>query len=444
MLIDVLTDERTISAGRRKAVRLRGVRVVGSLDLESATLLRPLLLQDCYFDQPLILHEANALAVRLLGCHLPGVAANQLRTRDDLDFTKTTINGGAVHLRGAHIGGGLWFTGSELHNPGGFAIFGNLLTVEHSMFCRNGFIARGEIRLRSASIGSQFSLNGASLSNPDKAALDGSRLHVGKDMFCKDRFTCEGELNLDGALVDGTLLLREATLRNAGGTAFSFRSGRARTMGFQLQEPPLGAVVLTNAQVEEFDDESETWPEVIWLRGFKYDTLRNETISVRSRLNWLTRHPDGFAPGTYDNLATAYKQAGQAEAARRVAIAKHWRRRRELKLPGKLWNWLLYLTVGYGYRTWLAGLWLAGLLLVGAAVFADAYPSDMLQASTTVPAFQPLAYSLDVLLPVVDLGQQRSWLPQRGAQVWSWAMTAAGWVLATAVIAGIGNVMRRE
>jgi hypothetical protein len=47
------------------------------------------------------------------------------------------------------------------------------------------------------------------------------------------------------------------------------------------------------------------------------------------------------------------------------------------QLPGKLWNWLLYVTVGYDYRTWLAGLWLVGLLAVGTLVFDRAYPIHM-------------------------------------------------------------------
>jgi hypothetical protein len=43
------------------------------------------------------------------------------------------------------------------------------------------------------------------------------------------------------------------------------------------------------------------------------------------------------------------------EAARRVLITKQWRRRRARNPAGKLWNWLLYLSVGYGYHIWLAG-----------------------------------------------------------------------------------------
>jgi hypothetical protein len=111
---------------------------------------------------------------------------------------------------------------------------------------------------------------------------------------------------------------------------------------------------------------------------------------------------------------------------------------------GKVWNWLLYLTVGDGYRTWLAGLWLTALLAVGATIFAGAHPGQMRSASASVPEFQPVAYTLDVLLPIVDLGQEKAWYPQDSARAWAWVLTGAGWVLTTTVVAGLTNALKRD
>jgi len=56
------------------------------------------------------------------------------------------------------------------------------------------------------------------------------------------------------------------------------------------------------------------------------------------------------------------------------------------------------------------------------------------------PAFSALAYSLDVVLPLVDLGQERHWVPmvvtpppqpsdeQRERHLWGHAVRAATWV----------------
>jgi hypothetical protein len=146
----------------------------------------------------------------------------------------------------------------------------------------------------------------------------------------------------------------------------------------------------------------------------------------------------------YDQLAAAYLRTGYEEAARKVRIAKQWHRRAVLNPAGRLLNWLLYVTVGYGYRTWLAGAWLAGLIAIGTWVFSHAYPDNMTPVSTHPPAFHALAYTLDVLVPIVNLGQQNAWQPQDSALYWSWALTGAGWVLTTAVVAGLTGILKRD
>jgi hypothetical protein len=55
-----------------------------------------------------------------------------------------------------------------------------------------------------------------------------------------------------------------------------------------------------------------------------------------------------------------------------------------------------------------------------------------------------VAYTLDVLLPIVDLGQEKAWYPQDSARVWTWVLTGAGWVLTTTVVAGLTNALKRD
>jgi len=141
--------------------------------------------------------------------------------------------------------------------------------------------------------------------------------------------------------------------------------------------------------------------------------------------------------GIDDQLAIAYRNAGREEAARRVAIAKQRKRRNPLNPL----NWLSYATVGYGYRTWLAGAWLAAFLAVGTWVFSRA---RMIATTTHPPAFHPFAYAADVIVPVVDLGQKSAWQPQGPALYWSWALTGAGWILTTAVVAGLTGILKRD
>ena len=69
-------------------------------------------------------------------------------------------------------------------------------------------------------------------------------------------------------------------------------------------------------------------------------------------------------------------------------------------------NWLAYLTVGYGYRTGLAGVWLAILAGFGSQVFNYAHQMGLLTPArdkAQQPPFHAVEYALDVLLPIISL-----------------------------------------
>lgn len=351
---------------------------------------------------------------------------------------------GVVTLYGARVGAYVDLVGAHMTNPGGIALNAARLAVEGDLFCRDGFRAEGTVVLSGCRIGGRVSFSRAELSSPGDIALNASRLAVEGDLFCHGDFRAEGVVFLAGGRIGGQLSFDTATLNNAAGVALDFSRARAGELWLTPRNRPKGIVDLTGTQVGSFLDAPETWPDTVRLRGFAYETLGDGSVSVRTRLSWLARHEGGYTPESYDQLAGVYRRAGRVEAARRVAVAKQWHRRRELRSLGKLWNWLLYLTVGYGYRTWLAGLWLIALLAVGSAIFAHAYPDQLHAASSSVPAFQPVAYTLDALLPIIDLGQEKAWLPQGAAQVWSWVLTGSGWVLTTAVVAGLTNALKRD
>jgi hypothetical protein len=197
-------------------------------------------------------------------------------------------------------------------------------------------------------------------------------------------------------------------------------------------------------------DEPASWPRQARLDGFIYDALyedRHPPVGARQRLSWLTRDPRGYRPQPYEQLAAVYRRAGRDHDARTVAIAKQRARRRTLRLPGQLWSVLLGALVGYGYRTWLAGVWLVGIWLVGWAVFDRAHAHQelvLVKPGEAHPSFHGAVYALDTLLPVVDLRQQAAWIPHGGAQWWASASILAGWILTTAIVAALTGLLRRD
>jgi hypothetical protein len=112
-----------------------------------------------------------------------------------------------------------------------------------------------------------------------------------------------------------------------------------------------------------------------------------------------------------------------------------------------MWSLLLDGLVGYGYRTWLAGLWLLGFWLVGWAVFDRAHDHHELalaKPGEAHPSFQGAVYALDSLLPVVDLRQQAVWIPRGWVQWWAFALILIGWVLTTVIVAALTGLLKRD
>jgi hypothetical protein len=410
---------------------------------------------------------------------------------------------GEVLLLGARIAGDLSFTGATLNNPGRYALNASRLSVGQAMFCghaignRGGFVARGQVRIVDAHIAAFLTFEGATLGNPDGTALAANRLTVDQDLVledCKavgevclldgrvnslrcsgttlanadgpsldaeglavthdvlftDGFIARGEVNLRGAHIGGQLTFEGATLaRRNSDRALTLQALDARVLDLRPKAPPQGHVDLTHARTRVLVDAEAVWPQSIGLWNFVYEVLHeNPKVDVASRLTWLERDPRGYAPQLYQRLAVVYREAGRDEDARRVAIAKQRRRRHTLNWPSRVWNSLLWWTVGYGYRTWQAGLWLLGFLAVGAAIFGAAHPDAMTvakkTAGDTIPVFQPWIYSLDVLLPVVNLHQEEFWIPQGVARWWAWLAILAGWLLTTVVVAALSGLLKKD
>jgi hypothetical protein len=111
---------------------------------------------------------------------------------------------------------------------------------------------------------------------------------------------------------------------------------------------------------------------------------------------------------------------------------------------GKAWNAFLGFAVGYGYQTWRAAVAIVALVALGTVVFAAAYPGDFAAAKSNGPGFNALIYSVDVLVPVINLGQRDAWIATGAVEWWTFFFKLAGWVLSTAVVAGVTSVLRRD
>jgi hypothetical protein len=382
-----------LEKGRAPAIRLVGARISGRLDLMAAEISHALVLAFCRLEETPRFVETTTRTVRISDCHLPGFHGDRMRTEGILDLNGCVIQE-TIRLDRAHV--------------------------------------IGPLRLRSATIGGS---NGV--------AVAATGLIVDGDMECDAGFTAQGQVILHGARIAGQLTFRNAVLA---GTPVALHLGRlqADELCLRTSQPMAGALWLAPARVGTLEDDPAVWPAQIWLSGFTYDVIRDRTgrVPVSERLDWVSRGPFGYQPRPYEQLAEYYRRAGQDEAVRRVLLAKQRHQRTTLSAPGRAIGRLLDATVGYGYRPWLAAIWLALLLALGTIVYSVAQPHAL--AGGPVPPFNAFAYTLDLLIPIGAFGLRNAYASTGPAQWIAYVLIAAGWILATAVIAGITRTIRRD
>jgi len=222
--------------------------------------------------------------------------------------------------------------------------------------------------------------------------------------------------------------------------------------------------------VSRLDDTLQSWPKGKYvLAGLSYRPAvnGNDEISVDQRLRWL-RNTEDYNATAYQQLAKAYHLVGEEKAAEAISIAslRDLRKRGDLRRRSRGWNRFLDWTVGYGYRLHRAFLALLVLGLLGALLYYLGEHAHLIFATQGkgngpvpangacpegYPCFNPVAYSFQLLIPGLDLHEATYWWPDsskglRGPLLvlYTWLMIILGWVLATAVVAGITQLFRRR
>jgi hypothetical protein len=253
--------------------------------------------------------------------------------------------------------------------------------------------------------------------------------------------TAVGSLRLAGTSAGGAITLKQVQLDCPSGIALDAPALQARELVLLPATPIQGAVDLSYAMIGVLRDDPGSWPGQVRLEGLAYQAL-DPQLPARQRLQWLARDPRGHQPQPYEQLAAHYNAIGQPAQARAVLYAREQVQRRERAPVYRIWSLLQDVTVGYGYRPRRALAWLALLLGTGSVVFSIAPPPPLQPGA--VPHFNGIIYTLDLLLPVVNLGQKYSFNPS-GAEQWlSYLLIAVGWTLATTVAAGAARILRRS
>lgn len=354
-----------------------------------------------------------------------------------------TVNGGQLSLIGTRVSGHVNLDRSRLVGDGD-------VDVETAIWLEGvtiGGILRltwlrtvGEVRIRGSVVHGRVLLAHSWLEGTDEVALRFTRNEVDTDVICDDLVTV-GEARFVDSRIGRHLDLDQVCLVNPGGVALDARMLRAAEVSLLPGQAVQGSVILEHARIGVLRDDPAGWPEHVRLDGLVYEALL-PALPARRRLDWLARDPAGYQPQPYEQLAAHYTRTGQPVEARRVLHTREHRQRGTKPFLGRLWGVLQDVTVAYGYQPWRPLMWLALLLVVGSVTYGTV-PPDALPGGAA-PHFNPVIYTLDLLLPIVDLGQERAFNPAGVAQWFSYFLIAAGWILATTIAAGVARTLSRR
>ncbi|MGO4632936.1 oxidoreductase [Streptomyces sp. 2RAF24] len=439
-------------SGTVAALRLTGARITGRLDLSGAEICHTFLLQGCRLDEAVQLHGATTRTIEITDSWVPGINAELARIEGDLDLRRSTLEGGSLILVNARMAGNLVISDARISGPEEWAVRAGGLVLDGGVFGQR-LTTQGGLRLPGAKLLSGLFLQGARLGNTAGVALAAGSM-AASTVDCSQGFTAQGGVLLRRARIEGLLTFEGAHL-NGDGVALDCVSMHVGDFDYRTAAPLSGLVDLRSAQATWCQDSEQSWPRKVLLEGFTYGSIRFGDApsaagddgppardEVARRLAWVRRNP-AYVPQPYEQLAGWYRQIGHDDDARRVLLAKQRHRRLTLSPPARVWGHLLDVTVGYGYRPWLAGVWLLALTLLGTLAFSTHSPSPVKRDEGS--PFQPLVYTLDLLIPLGGLGQRTGWYwPNSSLQWLAYLLIAFGWMLTTAIIAGITRTLQKN
>lgn len=407
---------------------------------------------------------------------------------------------GEVRLIDAKLSGSLACSGGRFRNLRGDCLSMDRVVVKGSIFLDKKFLSTGTVRLVGAQIGNHLNCQDGHFLNRGSIALSLDGAHVSQSVRLSHGFRARGHVRLLNAEINSSLNLAGGIFDNPGDFALSCDA--ARVSGALFYRSPLhlkGSVDFSSLHVGDLCDDEQVWEDFdgsVVLNGFTYGRLSGAApTDAMTRIGWLEGQPrrhvtTEFRPQPWEQLVKVLREMGHPEEARKVAIAKHMKMRAAKRYIGgsAVWDWFYGVLVGYGYRPWKL-LWIAfGVWIACAVVYSLAIRAEMLgsPAPLLVPAteevnaacivdrairkdsrpctrlspdysgFISLAYSAEVLLPVISLGSKAEWKPALHTAhgeplAWGWIVflvywleIAFGWLAGLLLVAAVGGLVKKE
>jgi hypothetical protein len=433
---------------------LDGATVSGVFDLHGATVKGQFAAEGATFDYP------RGIAIRASTAHI-GSWFMRPRKDENKNGQPTSVHG-TINLVRAHIAHDLDFQNVQLKAGHHLAISAREIVVEGSVYLWRGSKVDGGIRFRGAEIKGQLSLTDSSISSAMLARKRSADPLPPLPADADDSDTAlwtSLALDLSEARV-GHLTMPDRLDNRPQGIIDLSRARIGTFTDFKAAWPPK-VDRKTRACVERPCDENGRDADHLVLDGFEYEHLDNpdglpfgETGAVaEARRDWLLGQSrddvfERLKPQPWRQLGKILAKQGYEDDARKISIQRRLSQRhaKGMWLGPRALNRALHWLADYGFNPWKTIGWSAGVVVVFSLLYwgvaakysdpkqplafnqrvfvqtlaADFVPGIQSNSEANVqllqvyPRFDPLMYSLDVFLPLVDLGIEKYWRVNTG------------------------------
>lgn len=374
---------------------------------------------------------------------------------------------GEVRFLGADIGGSLMCMGAQCVPTEGDALSFDEAKISGSVFFKDNFEATGTVRFYGAEIGGNLECDEAYFQPNKGEALNFEGAKIGGSVFLRTGFHAEGDVVLSSAEVGDWLELSHAAINGEFNVEHAIIQNKFKLTDMQQR---LTGANLRHMQCGSLLDDSTSWGTGNHLNGFTYRSLAHEApIKPEFRVKWLqdqSSDSGAYRPQPWRHLQMTLKAMGHDAEAREIGIA-HESERRDRKIIGAIrenagrterfyarvaraFHYSYGVFTDYGYRpiklvAWMVGVWLVCSLIFWCAarggVMGPASPLILTNVdyrhkcgvdSENAPAqfsikykhnnwyycrdlpsefstFNAFIYSLDLILPPVNLFQVQDW-----------------------------------
>jgi uncharacterized protein YjbI with pentapeptide repeats len=437
-----------------KGIMFTGAYISGIFDFSFCGTDLPFKFKNAIFEKEINFSDSKIKLLDLSGSQVDGINAQGLfcqsqifitniKSTSEINFISAQIDGSIICsnskftrvLDKSYEGKSYLVKDGKLKNKEIITLNLNSAKINGNVLLDKKFISKGEVSFTSAQIEGGVICSDAKFINKNKKALSFNSAKINGNVFLGENFCISGDLDFSASKIRKISISKKIRIKG----------------NFLFSVMMVDTIHISNLSF------NEKHLKKLRLDGLIYNHLSGTNLDSKTLLEWLGKMPE-FKPQPYKQLAKVLRNMGHNEDANSIMIKYNDElRKKDFLTCDRLFisilKWIYGKTAGYGYKplrvlgtmfiVWLfcsLFYWNASKV----AVFAPTNPlvfqkKDFYQCTVNsdgtpwtdffnyskynssnnwvlnenldgeYTTFNPFMYSLDVILPIVDLQVEKDW-----------------------------------